>query len=224
MAYSELTAQTLQSSKDTCVLYLIRHGATKNNLASPPLLQGSGTDPGLSTEGHNQAAKTASQLAHLPISAVYSSPLKRAMETGIAVAQAHAVSCQSIEELIEVDVGRWRDRHWEEIAENEPEAYKNFIRDPASHPYAEGETFADVFKRTLPVFNRLLDTHSGQSIVVIGHNVVNRVYLAHLANIPLSKSREIRQANCGINIITRRKHKDQLITMNAAFHLLSKSD
>ena len=120
-----------------------------------------------------------------------------------------------------MDVGNWQDRHWEEIAENEPEAYENFIRNPESHPYAGGENFSDVTRRTLPVFNRLLEMHLGQSIVVIGHNVVNRVFLAHVASIPLSKSRAIRQANCGITIIRRQNKKDQLITLNATFHLVT---
>ncbi|OUT70146.1 MAG: hypothetical protein CBB70_02615 [Planctomycetaceae bacterium TMED10] len=210
----------LPPRNERCVLYLIRHGATQNNLAKPPLLQGSGANPDLSAEGHQQAEKTALQLAHLPIHAVYSSPLNRAMQTGSPIAQSHGVPCQSLPGLIEVDVGRWQDRHWEEIATNEPEAYENFIRDPATYPYAEGETFEDVSRRIQPVFVQLLERHLGQSIVVIGHNVVNRVFLAHVANIPLAKSREIRQTNCGINVIYHRKQKNQLVTMNAAFHLL----
>ena len=145
------------------MLYLIRHGATQNNLAKPPLLQGSGANPDLSAEGHQQAEKTALQLAHLPIHAVYSSPLNRAMQTGNPIAQSHGVPCQSLPGLIEVDVGRWQDRHWEEIATNEPEAYENFIRDPATYPYAEGETFEDVSRRIQPVFVQLLERHLGQS-------------------------------------------------------------
>ncbi len=208
-------------SKDSCMLYLVRHGATDNNLAKPPLLQGCGANPDLSAEGYRQAARTAAQLAHLPICAVYSSPLRRAMQTGTTIAELHAVPCQSVHELIEVDVGHWQDRHWEEIEKKEPEAYGNFIRNPESHPYAGGENFSDVTRRTLPVFNRLLEMHLGQSIVVIGHNVVNRVFLAHVASIPLSKSRAIRQANCGINIIRRQNKKNQLITLNATFHLVT---
>ena len=125
-----------------------------------------------------------------------------------------------MDELIEADVGDWGGRTWNEIASSETEAYQNFISNPAEHPYAGGENFEDVSQRIRPVFDELLKRHLGQSIVVIGHNVVNRVFLAHVANIPLAKSREIRQANCGINVIHHRKQKDQLVTMNAAFHLL----
>ena len=208
-----------KASASTCLLYLIRHAATENNLASPPLLQGQSTDVELSAEGLRQAAATAPQLAHLPISAVYSSPLQRATQTAEVIAKQHAIECRPVDALIEVDVGTWEGRCWEEIAQHEPTAYQNFIQDPAKHAYAGGESFAEVSQRTLPAFDHLMKTHTGECIVVIGHNVINRVYLAQIAGIPLEKSREIRQSNCGINIIRRRDGGDQLLTLNATFHL-----
>ncbi len=201
------------------MLYLIRHGATDNNLADPPLLQGSGVNPGLSAEGRAQAERTASQLSAVSINAVYSSPLKRARQTGVPIARSHGLPCHDVPGLIEVDVGAWQGRHWAEIAKSEPQAYHNFIHDPAAHPYAGGESFGDVARRVLPEFQKLVEAHPGETIVVIGHNVVNRVFLATVAHIPLAKSREIRQRNCGINLIRYHKQTFQLITMNAAFHL-----
>ena len=216
---SSLDQAPSAAANNPCTLYLIRHGATDNNLSHPPLLQGSGTNPELSAEGHAQAERTALQLSTLSIQAVYSSPLKRAMQTGTPIARTHALPCCSVSELIEVNVGDWQDRHWAEIEKSEPEAYENFLRDPATHPYAGGESFGDVAHRVIPVFQQLVEAHPGETIAVIGHNVVNRVFLAHVAHIPLSKSREIRQANCGINVIRYHKKKLQLVTMNTIFHL-----
>ena len=207
------------AANSPCTLYLIRHGATENNLSHPPLLQGSGANPELSAKGLAQAERTAAQLSQTSIQAVYSSPLKRAMQTGTPIARTHALTCRAVPELIEVNVGSWQDRHWSEIEKSEPEAYQNFIRDPETHPYAGGESFGDVANRVIPIFQQLVESHPGETIVVIGHNVVNRVFLAHVAHIPLSKSREIRQANCGINLIRYHKKKLQLVTMNAMFHL-----
>ena len=207
------------AANSPCTLYLIRHGATENNLSHPPLLQGSGANPELSAKGLAQAERTAAQLSQTSIQAVYSSPLKRAVQTGTPIARTHALTCRAVPELIEVNVGSWQDRHWSEIEKSEPEAYQNFIRDPETHPYAGGESFGDVAYRVIPIFQQLVESHPGETIVVIGHNVVNRVFLAHVAHIPLSKSREIRQANCGINLIRYHKKKLQLVTMNAMFHL-----
>ena len=216
---SSLDQASSAAANNPCTLYLIRHGATENNLSRPPLLQGSGANPELSAEGLAQAERTAVHLSRTSIQAVYSSPLKRAIQTGTPIAQTHALPCRSIPELKEANVGDWQDRHWAEIEKSEPESYKNFIRDPATHPYAGGESFGDVAHRVIPVFQQLVESHPGDTIVVIGHNVVNRVFLAHVAHIPLSKSREIRQANCGINLIKYHKKTLQLVTMNAMFHL-----
>ncbi len=205
----------------SCHLYLIRHAATQNNLSHPPLLQGQGTDVELSAEGLNQAAATAAQLEQLPISAVYSSPLRRAVQTAELIAKPHAIACTVVDALIEVDVGSWENRAWDEIAETEPIAYRQFIDNPAKYPYAGGESFTDVAHRTQPAFEQLMKQHAGEKIVVVGHNVVNRVYLAHVADIPLAKSRDLKQSNCGINVIRHRGNRDQLITLNATLHLES---
>ena len=52
---------------DVCWLYLVRHGATANNRARPPRLQGRRTDPELSEEGHRQARQTGRALADVTV-------------------------------------------------------------------------------------------------------------------------------------------------------------
>jgi broad specificity phosphatase PhoE len=205
--------------KDACILYLLRHAATANNLLNPPLLQGCDQNPGLSEQGRQQASATAQWLAEGNISTVYSSPLLRATETASPIAKMHRISIVEIADLIEADVGNWAGRHWEEIARSEPDAYSRFMENPDKHPYAGGESFGNVAERILPAFDALLARHAGESIVIVGHNVVNRIYLAKLAGIPISRSRHIKQSHCGINIIHRNGNHDQLITLNAIFHL-----
>jgi broad specificity phosphatase PhoE len=206
-------------AKDSCVLYLLRHGATDNNLADPVVLQGRSADPELSEQGRQQAVAAAEFLARPAISAVYSSPLRRAVETAAAIASTHQVRVNELVDLIEVDVGNWEGRDWDEISRTEPAAYQHFIEDPGRYPYAGGENFGEVAARILPRFDQLLDDHAGESIIVVGHNIVNRVYLAHLTDIPLRHARQIRQSNCGINVIRRIATQDRLITLNAVFHL-----
>ena len=124
-----------------------------------------------------------------------------------------------VEKLIEADVGTWEGRDWGEIEQTEPDAYRRFMDDPSSNAYVGGESFADVAARVIPEFEALLNRHSGQSIVAVGHNVVNRTYLATILNVPMRRAREIIQTNCGVNIIRRRRGRDQLLTANAVFHL-----
>jgi broad specificity phosphatase PhoE len=54
---------------------------------------------------------------------------------------------------------------------------------------------------------------------VVGHNVVNRVFLAHLLGTPLSKARRVSHDNCGVSIVRYRDSGMRVITLNSNFHL-----
>jgi len=204
---------------DTCWLYLVRHGATANNRARPPRLQGRRTDPALSKEGRRQAEQTAALLAAEPIHAVYSSPLLRARQTAQALAGPHGLSVEVVEDLIEVDVGQWEGRPWDEIERDNPEAYRLFMTDASVHPYLGGETIGVVLDRSAPAIERLMADNLGRTIVVVAHNVVNRAYLSGLLRMPLSAYRSIPQDNCGINLVRLRNGETKPVTINAVGHL-----
>ena len=204
---------------DTCIMYLVRHGATLNNVADPPKLQGRRTDLGLSPEGLRQAELTAQLLADRPLAAVFSSPLRRARETAERIAAPHGLDVTPVEELTEVDVGDWEEMSWERIEQDYPDEHHRFMTDPATHGYLGGEDLSQVLDRVAPAMERLLAGSLGREIVVVGHNVVNRVYLASLLALPIAKARGIYQDNCGVNVIRHRRGRTKTLTTNAAFHL-----
>jgi broad specificity phosphatase PhoE len=204
---------------DTCWLYLIRHGATANNRAKPPRLQGRRTDPGLSDEGRGQAEQTARFLSSVKLKSVFTSPLLRARETAEAIATPHGLDVVTVDDLIEVDVGVWEGRSWEEIQKTDREAYQAFTANAAENPYLGGETILTVLERSAPALERLLSENLGKSIVAVAHNVVNRAWLAQLVGLPLKKYRSVPQDNCGVNLIRYRKGKVKAVTINGVFHL-----
>jgi phosphoserine phosphatase len=207
----------------TTWIYLVRHGATDNNLANPPILQGHRTDPALSEQGKEQTVKTGLFLANVELDAVFSSPLLRARQTAEAIAGPHGLEVQTIDDLTEVDVGDWEGYDWDEIAEQWPKEYQAFIEDTGRNPYAGGETFQQVQDRVLVAMADLAENNLGRRIAVAAHNVVNRSFLSALLNIPLKNYRKLPQSNCGINILrySSNSHggKWKLVTINGMFHL-----
>jgi broad specificity phosphatase PhoE len=204
---------------DACLALLVRHGATANNVCRPLKLQGRGSDLPLSAEGLRQAQETGRFLADVHLAAVYSSPLLRARQTAEAIARSHALPVQTLPDFIEVDVGQWEDWSWEDICTRWPEEHRRFMDDPASHPYLGGETMGQVYQRVAPAWDVLLRQHTGQTVVVVTHNVVNRVILAPLLGLPLKQARSIHQDNCGVNVIQCRGGETKLITLNSVGHL-----
>lgn len=205
---------------DTCVLYLIRHGATEHNLAKPPRLQGSGVNGPLSETGREEARRVARALAVRKLAAVYSSPMLRAMQTAKAIAKTQELKVTTVDSFVEINVGNWENRSWDEIEQTEPEAYANFKSNPAKHGYPGGETLVDVINRVEPTLEELLQTHVGKEIAVVAHSMVNRVLVGTTLGLSPSQSYKVVQANCGLNVIQWRARKRKMVSVNGIGHLL----
>lgn len=204
---------------DASWLYLIRHGATANNRARPPRLQGRRTDPGLSPEGREQARAAAALLQPVRLDAVYSSPLARALETARTIAQPHGLAVETVDELVEVDVGLWEGLTWPEIENRNPDAYRAFMCDGTVNPYLGGETIAALLHARPQRLERLMAAHPGKTIAAVAHNMVNRAWLSKLLGIQLAKYRGIPQDNCGINLLRCKRGEIKAVTVNSVFHL-----
>lgn len=201
------------------VLYLIRHGATAANLARPARLQGCRHDPPLAPLGVRQAEATRDFLAIRPIDHCYSSPLHRALQTAAIVAAPHGLTPIPLPALTECDVGRWEGLDWATVRTLDPDGYDRFHANPAAFGYPDGETFADVSQRVNATIEDLLQRHAGQSILVVAHHIVNRIYLASLLGLGPERAKQVVLDNCGISVVIRRDERTTVGTLNAAFHL-----
>lgn len=205
---------------DATNLLLIRHGATPPNEMRPIILQGCGINPSLSESGQKQAQALAGFLAaNSSLNHVYCSPMIRAQETAQAISEPFGLIPREVPEIHECDVGRWEGKSWDLIMEESPEAYRAFMDDPYRNRYEGGESYGDVFERCEPALRSLLERHTGETIAVVAHNVVNRVYLAGLLGLPIGKAKQITQTNTGINLIRHQQGESKVVTVNAIFHL-----
>jgi len=200
-------------------LYLLRHGATQANLERPYRLQGRRTNPALAPLGIRQAELTRALLAGIAIDRVYSSPLLRARQTARILATSHRRRVHVLNQLIECDVGRWEGLTWEAIRSQDRRACQQFESNPARHGYPGGESFQQVAERANPALDALLAAHAGETLLVVGHHVVHRVFLASLLGLPLAEAKRVRLDNCGISIVVREDGKARVATLNATFHL-----
>jgi broad specificity phosphatase PhoE len=204
---------------DTTWLLLIRHGATPANERQPPILQGCGIDLPLSATGERQAAALARFLSDFPIRHVYSSPLLRARMTAQAIAGPHSLDAAVVEGVGECNVGQWEGLDWGTIRERFPNEAGLFHDNPFENPYLGGESYGDVYRRSRPVIEGLLERHRGETVVLVAHNVVNRVYLAEVLGLGGRRAPTIRQQNACINLIVRDARGIAVNTLNAVFHL-----
>ena len=87
----------------TLRLYLLRHGQTAMSRAT--VFCGRGLDPALTNEGLAMADAFAAAYRHEPWTAIYSSPLQRAIATATPLATAVNLRIEQRDELAEIDYG-----------------------------------------------------------------------------------------------------------------------
>lgn len=203
---------------ETTIL-LARHGATPSNLKRPYILQGQGVDHDLDPLGVRQVEALARELADRQLAAVYASPLRRAQQTAQAAAEPHGLKVGTIPEIIEADVGKWEGESWDRIQEHWPAERASHDDDPSLHGYPGGENFTDVRDRSVPAIESLALRHLGETILIVGHNVVNRVALAHWTGVPIRYCRRLPQNNAAYNVVVFQENKGRVRTINVVRHL-----
>jgi broad specificity phosphatase PhoE len=145
--------------------------------------------------------------------------MARAIETATIIAAPHAVGTVALEGITECDLGDWEGLDWPAIRRRHPEEYHRFIANPAAFGYPGGENFAQVSERAQAAFETILADHAGEHILVVGHHVVNRTFLAGLLGLAPGQARHVSLDNCGISVVVRQAGSTAITTLNAAFHL-----
>lgn len=213
---TSLTNPFASPSEGFCELLLVRHGEQAYR-ADMPL--GEAYDPPLSELGERQAAAVADRLTARRIDAVFASPLRRAHQTGSAIAGALGLGVDVVDDLREVDLwGRLpQDRGLREsVGEDELRTIFRAVQAERrwdAYPYGEGsESFRARVARGL---DALVASHLGQRVVVACHGGVISTVLAmalesprdygvavHHSSITTIRAADDRRAIHGVNDFT----------------------
>jgi broad specificity phosphatase PhoE len=177
-------------------VYLLRHGETQYNADGNRYC--GRTDIGLTPKGLAQAKQVYDLLKDEKIDAVYSSPLIRARTTA-DIATGGFVNVDN--RLIEIDFGKWDGKTREEFIDEDPMCWQKWVENPElAEAGGIGESGSKVVSRMDSFFDDMLIKHLNKTIVVVAHNGVNRLYMAHKLGMPLENYRRILQENSSITM------------------------
>jgi phosphoserine phosphatase len=178
-------------------IILVRHGHV--DWLAPERFRGRAELP-LSDLGRRQAQAVARYIAATwKPDAVYTSPLGRCRETGAAVAAPFRLEPQPIDGLADIDYGEWQGLTRDEARERWPDETELWFRAPHIAAIPGGETLAAVLSRATAALRDILWRHPDQTVVLVGHDSVNRVLLLFALELPLSRYWQLRQEPCGVN-------------------------
>lgn len=164
------------------LLLLIRHG--ENDYTKKHKLAGYTPDVHLNERGQTQAQALADALKEVPIKAIYSSPLERAMETAAPIAAARGLEVQAEAGLLETNVGKWQGRslaslrlqkHWKVVQSA-----------PSRAQFPEGETFYECQARIVAALDSISRKYKPQDVVAcVFHADPIKLAVAHYIGLPL---------------------------------------
>jgi broad specificity phosphatase PhoE len=174
-------------------IILVRHGETDWNVEE--VFRGQ-IDLELNETGRRQAELLAEYLGELKIEAVYSSPLKRALNTAKAIARRQRLEVEVSPGLIDCDFGQWQGLPLREVREKYQKLYRQWAESPQRVKIPGGESLDEVRERALKVVNELMAKHGGR-VVLVSHRVVNKVLICALLGLDNSHFWNIRQDVCG---------------------------
>jgi len=178
-------------------ILLTRHGHVDGIL--PERFRGR-AELALTKKGVAQAEALAARIARAwkPV-VVYTSALQRCVVTGTIIANVCGAKAIPLEGLMDIDYGAWQMRSHDEIKTDAPEAYRLWRASPQRMRFPDGESLQDLVARTADVVRLVLERHPTDTVVMVGHDSVNRAILMQFLDQPLSAYWRLAQDPCTLN-------------------------
>jgi len=197
---------------------LLRHGQTEWNRVER--FRGRADIP-LNETGQAQAEALARHLASWAIAAVYSSPLKRTKETGKVIARQLGLEVKPLEGLLDIDYGALQGLTPEEAEQRYPNIYRQWLQEPHLVHFPQGESLAQLGERVLESVRELAESHRGETVVLVGHKITNKVVLCAVLGLDNSHIWQIEQDEAAVNIFEWQEGSFYLTLLNDTCHLSS---
>ncbi len=200
----------------TTTVLLARHGQTESNVTGFYM---GWSNEDINDVGHTQVESLASRLAGLPITSVYTSPLKRTCTTAAILAKPFELELEILDDLIEIRVGDWEGLHMDEISRRWPELWRQSRIDPSEVVMPNGESFKQVTERSLRAFEAVVAANQGKLAVIVTHDVVIRLIVAHVLGVSNSIYRRIEINNASLSVARIFDGTARITTLNDTSHL-----
>ncbi|MGZ5898023.1 MAG: histidine phosphatase family protein [Xanthobacteraceae bacterium] len=198
-------------------ILLVRHGHVEG--IRPPRFRGR-ENLALTSRGRAEALAVARRIASKWQPArVYTSPLSRCVETGAAIANACAIELESMDQLNDIDYGKWRMKSHQEMAANEPMLFAIWFNTPHLMRFPGGDSLQGLISRSADAVRRMIELYHDKTVVLVSHDSVNRALLLQLADLPIRAYWRLAQSPCYINEIEVIDGQIRILAINETSHL-----
>ena len=190
-------------------LFLVRHGLTAQ---TGRILYGQTGGIDLDDRGRAQAERLAERFAPVKLTAIYSSPLERCVQTVEPLAAAQRLSVLPTPDLIEMDAGSWTGRTLPQLRRTK--LWKTVQESPSTFRFPDGEAFVDAQRRAVAEVERIARRHRRGRVAVATHGDIVRIVLAHVAGTPLDEFQRIVIDAASVSVIAVDGHRTRMLLVN----------
>lgn len=205
----------------TTHVLLIRHGQSQGN--AEQRFGGHSATP-LSARGRAESDATARALRAEPLAAIYSSDLRRAVETAAPLARALGLDVRQTSAFRERSVGHLEGLTFAEAAASHPEEYAALLRRDFEHVILGGESYRQMLERAAAELDRAIAQHAGETVAVFTHTGTICILALHLMgalDAPALRPVWIASSNCGITRFhLQRDGLVRVLSVNDTRHLI----
>ena len=174
----------------------------------------------LTERGAAEAAALAQRVAaRWRPSHIYSSPMGRCVATAAAIARATSAPSKTCEDLNDIDYGAWQFKTFAEAKARDTALFAAWFANPQLVRFPNGESLQDLAARTANALRMVLARHPDETVVLVGHDSVNRALLLELLEQPLSAYWRLAQEPCCINEIDVNEAGTRVRGTNETQHL-----
>ena len=195
------------------MIIFLRHGQAENN--TKKILAGRTPGINLTEEGKKQAEQAGKILESLDVSAIYSSPIDRAVQTTEIIKKYCNVEYKTDDRLIELDMGQFTMMPYQEIFNKHGNVFLKFYS--ASEEVSENgvETFAKVKKRINDMVDFVITKHKNENVVLVTHMDPIKAMIGRVLDLKPEVLFELIIANASLSIIKNHDQNFYLTAINA---------
>ena len=194
------------------MIIFLRHGQAENN--TKKILAGRSPGVDLTQVGIQQAEQSGKMLESLNISAIYSSPIDRALQTAEIAGKHCDLEPVTDDRLIELDMGKFTKMPYDEIFAKHGNVFLKFYE--GSNEVSENgvETFASVQKRVFEMVDFVINKHKNENVVLVTHMDPIKAMIGKTLSLKPEILFELIIANASLNIFKSHDQKFYLTGIN----------
>ncbi|MEL7643052.1 MAG: histidine phosphatase family protein [bacterium] len=192
------------------IIILVRHGETD---WVGKRLQGRLPGINLNETGRRQAQLAAEALQHLPIKAIYSSPLERAAQTAQYLADRKGLQVEHHPGLIEMDYGSFTGKTFKQLWKMK--GWKQMVQPGNTEPFPGGDSVATALERVITGIEDIAGRWGEKDIVAcFTHADQVRLTIAHYLHMPEGEFHRLVAHTAAATVIQVFEGQGQVIQVN----------